>query len=77
MARFYFDTNDGFTIKKDFYGIELSSQEEARNLAVKTLPDIAQGSVSDNDQQKMAVHVRDEADQTVLDATLSVDVQCK
>ena len=77
MARFYFDTNDGSTIKEDLYGIELSSQEEARNLAVKTLPDIAQEAVSDNDQQKMAVHVRDEANQRVLDATLSVDVEWK
>lgn len=77
MARFYFDTNDGFTTKKDLYGIELSSREEARNLAVKTLPDIAQEAVSDNDQQKMAVHVRDEANRLVLDATLSVDVQWK
>ena len=77
MPRFYFDTDDGSNLRKDLYGIELLSQEEARNLAVRTLPDIAQEAVCHNDKQKMAVYVRDEADDPVLDATLSLDVKWK
>ena len=77
MPRFYFDTDDGQTTVKDVYGIELDDEHAARNIAVKALPDLAQQARPEEDTQKMAVHVRNESDEAILDATISLVVDWK
>ena len=77
MPRFYFDTHDGQTALKDVYGIELIDENEARDIAVKALPDMAKEAKPEEDQHTLAVHVRSEEDKIVLDATLVLEVNWK
>ena len=77
MPRFYFDTHDGQTTLKDVYGIDLIDENAARDIAVKALPDMAKEAMPDDDQQTLAVHVRSERDEVVLNATLVLEVDWK
>lgn len=77
MPRFYFDTDDGQTSMKDVYGIELANADAARAVALRALPDMAQQTLPDGDQQKMAVCVRNESDVSILEVTLSLEVEWK
>ena len=77
MPRFYFDTDDGRTLMKDIDGIELASVDAARDVALKALPDMAQQTSPDGDQQRMAVSVRNESDVSILEVTLSLEVEWK
>ena len=77
MPRFYFDTHDGQTALKDVYGIELVDENAARDIAVKALPDMAKEIKPEEDQHTLAVHVRSQEDEAVLDATLTFEVSWK
>ena len=74
MPHFYFDTEAGGKSLTDVYGIDLPDKNKARQVAVETLPEMAQDNPSDADKQKVAVHVKDEAGEPVLDATLDIKV---
>ena len=75
MPRFFFDTDDGQTSMRDVYGLELTDQAEACHVAIDALPDMAREAEPSGEQHQMAVHVRDEAGQPVLKATLNVAVE--
>ena len=77
MPRFYFDTHDGYTTQKDVYGIDLVDESAARDIAVKTLPDMAKESNLEDDQQTLAVHVRSQDNEVILDAKLVLEVEWK
>ncbi len=74
MPRFYFDTHNGQAVLKDIYGIELTDAHAARDIAVKALPDMAKETKPDKNLQTLAVHVRSEEDESVLDATMVLEV---
>ena len=62
---------------RDIYGIELADEDAARDIAVMTLPDMAQQTRPEGDQQRMAVCVRNESDQPIIEVTLNLEVAWK
>jgi hypothetical protein len=75
MPRFYFDTYDDDRAVPDGQGIVLSDLEEAKEEAIKALPDMARDGLPDGDYREFVVDVRDEAGQRVLRARLSLVVE--
>jgi hypothetical protein len=76
MPRFYFDTYDDDRAVPDGQGIVLSDLQEAREEAIKALPDMARDGLPDGDYRDFVVEVRDEAGQRVLRARLTLVVEC-
>jgi hypothetical protein len=76
MPRFYFDTYDDDRAVPDREGIVLSDLEEAKEEAIKALPDMARDGLPDGDYRDFVVNVRDEGGHTVLTARLSLVVEC-
>ena len=65
----FYLTNEGY-FTRDEYGIELESDDEARDQAVALLPDIARDEFPDRDNHAITVQVRDEAGAIIYDASL-------
>ena len=74
MPVFYFDTDDGQISLQDLYGLELAGIDEARSLALKTLPHLAIETPPDSRLSNMSVTVRDDNGGLVLTATISIAV---
>jgi hypothetical protein len=72
LSRFYLDTNDGDLSLKDSVGHELADREEARRLALETLPEMARDKLPDGDRRDFICNVRDNAGTPIFTATLSL-----
>jgi hypothetical protein len=75
MPRFYFDTHDGDRTVPDGEGLVLGGLEEAKEEAIKVLPDMARDGLPDGDYCEFVVDVRDKAGQRVLRARLTLVVE--
>jgi hypothetical protein len=75
MPRFFFDTHDGDHLTADEEGLDLDGIEQARDEAVRALPDLAHDTLPDGDWRSFAVTVRDESGKAVLTATLTLRVE--
>jgi hypothetical protein len=75
MPRFYFDTYDDDRAVTDGQGIVLIDLEEAKEEAIKALPDMARDGLPDGEYREFVVDVRDEAGQRVLRARLTLVVE--
>jgi hypothetical protein len=75
MPRFYFDTHDGDRAVPDGEGLVLGGLEEAKEEAVRALPDLARDGLPDGDYREFVVDVRDEAGQRVLRAQLTLVIE--
>jgi hypothetical protein len=75
MPRFFFDTHDGDHLTADEEGLDLDGIEQAREEAVRALPDLARDLLPDGDRRSFAVTVRDESGTALLTATLTLRVE--
>jgi hypothetical protein len=75
MPRYFFDVDDGASFSRDKQGLELGSTDEAQHEAVKALPGIARDALPDGTRREFAVLVRDENEQPILIAKLSLAVE--
>ncbi|MBP0496536.1 DUF6894 family protein [Pararoseomonas indoligenes] len=72
MPRFYLDTSDGDFKITDHVGYDFADRDEARRLALDTLPDMARDKMPDGDRRDFICNVRDEAGKPIFTATLSL-----
>ncbi len=72
MERFYFDIHDGERFTPDEDGSVCESRKAMRDIAIKTLPDMARDELPDGNQRAFTVKVRDESGRYVFQATLSL-----
>jgi hypothetical protein len=75
MPRFYFDTYDSDRAVSDGEGLVLGGLKEAKEEAIKALPDMARDGLPNRDYREFVVDVRDEAGQKVLRARLTLIVE--
>jgi hypothetical protein len=81
MPRYFFDTDDGDQPLRDDEGTEFAGLQEACDEAVRILPDIARdvlpphGMRPQGNQRAVVVVVRDENNQAVFTATLSLKTE--
>ncbi len=75
MPRYYFDTHDGETFISDEVGLELDGVEAAHVHAQIALCNVMSDVVPVSDQRAVFVRVRDDADDVVLKAGLSLVVE--
>jgi hypothetical protein len=75
MPRYYFDFTDGTKDVRDEIGLNFESLKEARDAAIKLLPDVAHEKLPDGDQHVFSVRIRDEAGRYLFFATLSLIAQ--
>ena len=72
MPRYYFDTYDGQEWAIDQIGIEIEDLEQAQKEAHTALADIANDELPDGSELTMAVRVRDESNQVVIETALDL-----
>ena len=72
MPLYFFDSGDGECFLRSDAGIELPGLPEARDEAVRLLPCIAHDMGASYNGQDIVSMVRDERDQVVFKATLSL-----
>ena len=72
MPLYFFDSGDDECFLRSDAGVELPGLQEARDEAVRLLPSIAHDMGSGYDGQEIVSMVRDERDQVVFKATLSL-----
>jgi hypothetical protein len=75
MPRYYFDFRDGETDARDEVGLTFKDLKEARDAAIKLLPDVAHEELPDGDQHVFSVRIRDESGRYLFFATLSLIAQ--
>jgi len=69
---FFFDIDDGESRETDGRGSELLDAQAARNAAIAILPDVAREELPDGDRRTFMCKVRDESDNVIFIATLSL-----
>ncbi len=72
MPLYFFDSGDGECFLRSDAGVELSGHQEARDEAVRLLPSIAQDMGARYNGQDIVSMVRDERNQVIFKATLSL-----
>ena len=72
MPRFFFDIHDGEMMTEDKDGVQLTDLEAVRTAAISVLPDIARDELPDGDAREFIVWVRDESDQRIFKASLTL-----
>ena len=72
MPRYFFDIDDGDRRTLDDEGFDLPGLQEARDEAIRVLPDIARDVLPDGDHRNFVVTVRAEGGLPVFRATLSL-----
>ncbi len=72
MPRYYFPTNDGDHRHLDDIGQNLSGPAAARLMALDALPDMARDTMPDGDHRVLSVEVRDEEEDLIYHATLTL-----
>jgi hypothetical protein len=75
MPRFFFDTRDDGQLVHDDLGRELTGLDAARDLAVRTLIEIAADERPSSDQRSFTIDVRDEAGDAVLTSELTLETR--
>jgi len=75
MPHYYFDTYDGREWIIDDIGLEIENLEQARKDAHHALADIAKDELPDGEEMRMAVRVRDEAGEVVIDTALDLKTE--
>ncbi len=72
MPLYFFDSGDGESFLRSDAGVELAGLQEARDEAVRLLPSIAHDLGARYNGQDIVSMVRDEKNQVVFKATLSL-----
>ena len=72
MPRFFIDTDDGDTFVADDEGLDLPDAEEARKVALTSLPDMARDKMLGGDTRTFRASVRIEAGAVIYEATLTL-----
>lgn len=72
MPLYFFDSGDGDCFLRGDAGVELPGPQEACDEAVRLLPSIAHDMGRGYDGQDIVSAVRNEADQVIFKATLSL-----
>jgi SHS2 domain-containing protein len=75
MPLFYFDVRDGEQFFHDDVGLELPELEQAREHAALALADMAKDVLPDGLKREMAIEVRDESKEPLLQTTLKFEVR--
>jgi hypothetical protein len=75
MPRFYFDTSDDDRLIADDDGLILHDVEEAKQEAVRALPDMARDRLSPDGYREVVVVIRDEAGVQLWRVRLSLVVE--
>ena len=75
MPLYFFDSGDGECFLRSDAGVELSGLQEARDEAVRLLPSIAHDMGASYNGQDVVSMVRDERNQVVFRATLSLKAE--
>jgi hypothetical protein len=75
MPRYFFDLRDNDKDARDDVGLTFENLKEARDAAIKLLPDVAHEELPDGDRHVFAVRVRDETGRYLFFATLSLIAQ--
>jgi len=75
MPRYFFDIDDGEKISPDAVGLELASDHEAQQEAVRALPGIAKDVLPDGPRRDFVIEVRDATRRPFLRARLSLTVE--
>jgi len=70
VPRYYFDTDDGRRKSHDDQGLEYAHEAEARDAAIRALPDMAKDALPGADRETFSVSVRDDGGRYVLHASL-------
>lgn len=72
MPRYFFDIHDGQSYQRDNEGTECAGYKEAREEAMRALPEIARFAIpGDGDNRAFTVMVCDESRAVVYTATLT------
>lgn len=72
MPRYFIDTDDGDVHAHDDEGHELSEAEAARQMALKSLYEMADSVTRSGDRHTFTASVRDESGATIYVATLEL-----
>ena len=72
MPLYFFDSGDGECFLRSDAGVELPGPQDARDEAVRLLPSIAHDMGPGYDGQDIVSMVRDERNQVIFKATLSL-----
>jgi hypothetical protein len=75
MPRFYFDTTDTGQATLDDEGLDLSTIEEARHMALRALADLANDELPNVDRRDFTITVRDDTGKALLTAILSLRLE--
>jgi hypothetical protein len=75
MPRFYFDTWDNDRCTRDDVGVEVADLQKAKQLAAKSLANLANDILPDGSYRHMAVEVRDESGEIILTAELRFEAR--
>lgn len=75
MPRYYFDIRDGESFIPDDEGLEFPSLEEARKHAAIALADMARDIMPNGTKHEIAIEVRDEAKEPLLQTILRFEVR--
>ena len=71
MPHLFIDTDDGDTLMKDEEGEEFDSLKQARDVAIASLPALADEKLPDGEDRTFRAVVRDETQQALYVATLT------
>ena len=75
MPRYYFDTYNGQEWAIDQTGLEIEDLEQAQKEAHAAFADIANDELPDGSELTMAVRVRDQSDQVVIETALDLKTE--
>jgi hypothetical protein len=71
MPKFFFDTRDDTQVFRDDEGLELADFEAAKQLATKSLTEVAADALPTCEKRRLAVEIRDEDDHVMLTSELT------
>lgn len=73
MPRYFIDIDDGTDCIRDDEGEDCADLEQARAIAISSLPGIADGILSDGRSRTFTATLRNEADTTIYVAALTFE----
>jgi len=74
MPRYFIDTSDQRFFRRDETGQDLTDDQTAKQVAVSTLPHMANDALPDGDARTFLAIVRDENGKMLLQASLALQV---
>jgi hypothetical protein len=72
VPTYFFDISNAGAVTRDEFGVELASDDEARQQAIALLPDIARDEFPDGDQHEIVAAARTDRDELVYEASLAL-----